>query len=428
MKEYLYINAHKTVQIEYADKTKKSVQKVFISGSEYIFDEQDKPNLNKMDYAQKTKREMYTRFLNNQFENLIFLSGAGTSIGFGEADRKGKAMANLWDDAVDILGDKDFIDLLKAIKYDTRLKDIDSNKIPSSLILKGDKCVLNRNLEAVLSLATPAIPYINTKIVDIELCVDKIKDMIREACDLTFDSTQAPHLQLLNKLTKRRVTLPRFKLFTLNYDLMFEQAASEGNFVVIDGFSYTFPRIFSGRNFDYDIVNRHKSRVKEEDNFIERVFHLYKPHGSLNWEKKGNHIIQSEKNDNPLMIYPHSNKYESSYDQPYFEMMSRFQNNLRLDNTLLITIGFSYGDKHIVTAIKEAVEQNPSFQLLIVSRSIDEENAIMRPFIELAKQYSNIHILAESFADFSKYYPDLKSYNHDESQRLTIKLPFQDEK
>lgn len=49
MKEYLYINAHKTVQIEYSDNTTKSVNKVFINGSEYIFDEEEKPNPNKMD-------------------------------------------------------------------------------------------------------------------------------------------------------------------------------------------------------------------------------------------------------------------------------------------------------------------------------------------------------------------------------------------
>lgn len=75
-----------------------------------------------------------------------------------------------------------------------------------------------------------------------------------------------------------------------------------------------------------DIVNREKTRLKQEESFIQKVFHLYKLHGSLTWEKNDNGEIEQKENpENPLMIYPSSEKYESSYKQPYFEMMSRFQ-------------------------------------------------------------------------------------------------------
>src|SRR5690606_29025258 len=97
---------------------------------------------------------------------------------------------------------------------------------------------------------------------------------------------------------------------------------------------------FSGRYFDYDIVNRENSRIKQEESFVAKVFHLYKLHGSLNWERKNEDVILSEKTDNPLVIYPASEKYESSYEQPYFEMMSRFQQSLRKENTVLYVIGF----------------------------------------------------------------------------------------
>ncbi|EPE00916.1 hypothetical protein [Capnocytophaga sp. oral taxon 336] len=82
-------------------------------------------------------------------------------------------------------------------------------------------------------------------------------------------------------------------------------------------------------------------------------------------EKLFRKIIQKNKPDNHLIIYPSSEKYESSYEQPYFEMMSRFQQALRKEETLLIVIGF--GDKHIRNVVLEAVNQNPSFQLLIVN-------------------------------------------------------------
>ena len=54
------------------------------------------------------------------------------------------------------------------------------------------------------------------------------------------------------------------------------------------------------------------------------------------------------------MIYPKDSKYESSYEQPFFEMMARFQQSLRKENVMLVCIGFSFNDKHIVTVIQEA--------------------------------------------------------------------------
>ncbi|PYF74095.1 SIR2 family protein [Pedobacter nutrimenti] len=399
MKHILLNNSSK---IAYDDSDPNDV-KVYIDGKLHDFKDSTE---NRVDYAIATKRNKYSQTLNNQFENLILLTGAGSSIGWGKDDKLGKSMADLWDDVETLLTDKVFSQLLAKIGYNEKWEN-------GSVI---------KNLEKVLSMATPAIPYVPKEDLDIEDCVNRIKDFIKNACQLSLPDN-SPHVLLLNKITKRKVTLPRFKLFTLNYDLMFEQAACESNFVIIDGFSFSQPRIFSGRNYDYDIVSRNQSRVKEEDNFIQKVFHLYKLHGSVNWEKEEKKILQKENPNNPLMIYPHQSKYESSYEQPYFEMMSRFQSNLRKENVFLITIGFSFGDKHIVTAIIEALEQNPSFQLMIINRNIDETNENLKPFIEAANKYSNISIVSETFEDFAKYYPDLKSYSQEDSRQIVINIP-----
>lgn len=392
--------------VSYDDSNPQEIE-VHIDGKLYEFDDikEDTPE-NRIEYANAVKRKKYSQTLNNQFENLVLLTGAGSSIGWGKDNKLGKSMVELWDDAEALLTTDIFKKLLEKIGYNERWED-------DSII---------KNLEKVLSMATPAIPYVPKDEIDIQDCVNKIKEFIKDACQLELPEN-SPHTLLLNKITKRKVTLPRFKLFTLNYDLMFEQASCESNFVVVDGFSFTQPRIFSGRNYDYDIVSRNQSRVKEEDNFIQKVFHLYKLHGSVNWEKHENRIVQKENPTNPLMIYPHQSKYESSYEQPYFEMMSRFQSNLRKENVFLITIGFSFGDKHIVTAIIEALEQNPSFQLMIINRNIDETNENLKPFIEAASKYSNITIVSEKFEDFAVNYPDLKSYSQDDAKQIVINIP-----
>ncbi|MDM1299217.1 SIR2 family protein [Empedobacter falsenii] len=388
--------------VTYDDSNAEDI-KVNIDGKEHLFED---GNENRIDYAQATKRKKYAKTLNHQFENLVLLTGAGSSIGWGCDGKIGKSMVDLWDGVEALLGKELFDKLLEVIQYND----------------KWDNGEIIKNLEKVLSMATPAIPYVDTETIDLNECVNSIKEYIKEACKLTLPG-EAPHSVLLNKMTKRKVTLPRFKLFTLNYDTMFEQAASKNNFSIIDGFSFSLPRVFSGRNFDFDIVSRNQSRVKEEDNFIEKVFHLYKLHGSINWEKIENKIFQRDDLESPLMIYPHQSKYESSYEQPYFEMMSRFQNSLRKENVFLITIGFSFGDKHIVTSIIEALEQNPSFQLMIINRGIDETNQNLKPFIEAAKKYSNITIVAETFEDFALNYPDLQTYNHDTQKQIVINLP-----
>lgn len=370
------------------------------------------------DYAQKLKRKEYYKKLNYQIENLLFLTGAGSSYNFGDGDKKGKLMFNLWDDAIELVGGKENMDTFcKAVKYAD--KDVNGEYL--------------KNLEKLLSLAEKAKDYITVKIFitkedvkkewDISCVINEIKKMIKEECNLKIVSTEssATHEKFLNKITKRKSSIARVKLFTLNYDTLFEQAARKGNYTIIDGFSFSQPRIFSGRYFDYDVVIRDGSRIKNEDNFVPRVFHLYKPHGSVDWEKTENNVFQNKAEnipvENSLMIFPQENKYEHSYEQPFFEMMTRFQTALRLKNTTLVVIGFSFGDKHILSMINEALEQNPSFQLIIINyrnAGIYENDT----FYKEAEKRGNIIIVNETFADFVDAYPDIKIYDQSDEYRL----------
>jgi hypothetical protein len=257
--EYIYINGSSTVAVE---RESQKVIKVFIDNTEHHFKKED--NADKEQYAIQVKRNKYKKFLENQFENLVVLTGAGSSKDIG-----GKLLTELWDDTSTLLTEKTLNKLCELSHY----YDKDS---------AGKNYV--KNLEKLLSLANAAKEFVTDKDVDIKDCIAKIQALIKKECELILPDI-SPHEIFLEKITKRKVTLPRAKVFTLNYDTLFEQAARKKNFTVIDGFSFSSPRHFSGRNFDYDIVLRDKSRVKEEDNFITRVFHLYKPHGSVDWEK-----------------------------------------------------------------------------------------------------------------------------------------------
>jgi NAD-dependent SIR2 family protein deacetylase len=400
--EDIYINGRNKVSIEYDNEI---VTNVYIDGKKHDFENTNHEG--KLEFALKTKRNKYKKFLNVQFENLLILTGAGSSVGIGKGEKKGRLLTGLWDDTVELVSEEVLHKLCELVHYTDKE---DNNYV--------------KNLEKLLSFANSAKEYVKDPDgkIDITELINQIESFIKSKCELELPNN-SPHKELLEKITKRKVTLPRAKVFTLNYDTLFEQAGIQGNFTMIDGFSFSFPRIFSGRNFNYDIVQRDNSRVKEEDNFVSKVFHLYKPHGSVDWERLENGSIkQSEKVNKALMIYPKESKYESSYEQPFFEMMSRFQQNLRKDNVLLICVGFSFNDKHIVTAIQEALEQNPSFQLMVVNKGISQAGNFNKELYRIAQENSSIVLIDELFSDFSNYYPDLKTYNQDNNDKIVVNL------
>lgn len=343
------------------------------------------------EYAINVMREQYSKILSRQFDNIVVLSGAGTSIGIGRGNKKGQSVSGLWEKVVSKMG-KDILEkFAEAINYE-----------------KFN--IANTNLEVFLSKALISEAYNHQELVSDGINI--IESVIREECDLTLPEN-SPHEIFLKSITSRKLKYSRVKIFTLNYDLLFEQAASKGGYVVIDGFSFTVPRVFNGVNFDYDIVIRNNQRSLTEDNYAPKVFHLYKPHGSLDWEKINNHVEKNKNPETPVMIYPSASKYEASYEQPYFEMMSRFQNELRKTNTLLLVIGFSFYDKHLDTMITEAMNSNPSLSLMIVDPYANE-NDCFNKYRERALKQNGVSIISEKFEDFVKYYPYSKIYNFSE--------------
>ena len=375
-------------------------------------DSEGKEIIPTVELANKEKRKAYNEFFQKPFKNLIILTGAGSSM-----DVKGLSMAQLWDEAV-----KEF----KTEEVDGLSNIIEAVKFPKE---KTDK----KDIEALLSQVEGFIKFSEDKDIvfkDGKKKLSELKDLlfklIQLKCTIPTPPNDAfPHKVLLEKILQRKQTSPRIKVFTLNYDLLFEDAATAVNAIVIDGFSYTFPRTFSGRYFDYDIVQREGIKLKEEDNFVQRVFHLHKLHGSINWERieETGNVVINEKPKKALMVYPREAKYEDSYEQPFFEMMARFQRNLRLNNdTLLVCIGYSFNDKHINAAIEEALNQNPGFRLAIIDPGFDNPNTSksLKTIKENAFKTERILMVSETFTNFANYFPEIKTYEN--TQQVTINL------
>ena len=402
----------KTIEVKDAEFDKGKLVNISEIKNYPKLDADNKEIKHTAELANNEKRKVYSSFFQKPFKNLIILTGAGSSM-----DVKGLSMAQLWDEAV-----KEF----KTEEVDGLNNIIEAVKFPKE---KTDK----KDIEALLSQVEGFIKFSEDKDIvfkDGKKKLSELKNLlfklIQDRCTIPTPPNEAfPHKVLLEKVLQRKQTSPRVKIFTLNYDLLFEDAATVANAIVIDGFSYTFPRTFSGRYFDYDIVQREGSKLKEEDNFVQRVFHLHKLHGSINWErnKETGDVIVNNETEEALMVYPREAKYEDSYEQPFFEMMARFQRNLRLnDDTLLVCIGYSFNDKHINAAIEEALNQNPGFRLAIIDPGFDNPNASksLKTIKENALKTERILMVSETFTDFANYFPEIKTYEN--PQQVTISL------
>lgn len=407
---YLYINDSTSVYYN------NSKQEYYVANT--LQKNEDSVNIeNKAaEAAYKIFSDEISKYISH-FKNIAILTAAGTSMDNG-ATHSGKTREGLWTECEATINE-----IATQLKGESSISQDNLNSI-----------INNKDIESFLSFVILFEKISNRELQDFDgkSLKEKLEKQIALACTLQLDENNHHHALFLQKLLARKNSDPRVQLYTTNYDKLFEQAAQNIGATIIDGFSFTLPRRFSGNNFDKDIVYRERTRVKNEESFVPNVFQLYKLHGSIDWEKdEQGSIIQNENTEKPCIIYPASNKYESSYEQPYFEMMAHFQQTLRKEGTLLIVVGFGFKDKHIQNVIKEAITQNPNFHLLIVCYEKDKgiTKELLPDFIEQDKKeekinvrYNNVSILHSTFKDFVENYPMNQSYNIDNPQNHAVRL------
>jgi hypothetical protein len=320
-------------------------------------------------------------------ENLVVLAGLGTSMCATGSDKRraSPTMAEIWTAASQQEG-IDFNKIKNDVRYTT----------PSG----------GENIELLLSRCQLAQMMEEKE--PIKTFIDRTENLIVKMCSFVKDGIDlSTHSTFLRKVARRSPRKPRMKLFTTNYDLCFEAAATKARFVIVDGFSHSQPQYFDGTYFNYDLVRREQDR--EIPDYISNVFHLYKLHGSVDWEPKGNEIIKSANCPKPRIIYPRLSKFETSYSQPFLEMMSRFQTALREPNTGLIVCGFGFNDAHIAEPVAAAIDANVSLKVAVIDPAVEKsENDYVRSFRTLVERGDwRLNFVAAKFEEVVPILPDL---------------------
>jgi|GEM_PF-317907 hypothetical protein len=210
--------------------------------------------------------------------------------------------------------------------------------------------------------------------------IAKLKTELVTACTLPKNgTTSSAHEILLRKLMTRPEKLRRANLFTLNYDTLLEQAADAAGVILLDGFVGSIRRVFRPESFGFDFYfpgSTTEGRVHR----LDRVAHLYKLHGSVNWfreppTEQNPYGIFSAENTNPkgdALIFPTPVKQELATGIPYSEMFRRFSDSIFQSQSVLFVIGYGFGDEHVNALIRQALLV-PSFRLVVVSPSGESE-------------------------------------------------------
>lgn len=218
------------------------------------------------------------------------------------------------------------------------------------------------------------------------------------------------HEKFVKSLLQRPLNLRRANIFTSNYDLAFEYAFDKLGVHYIDGFAGFHKRTFKPETFEYDIFYP-GSTTSGKVQRIEKVVRYFKLHGSLSWifsdkrdpnniygiEEKPLELIDSLKQKGEIIIYPSAVKKSFTLDLPYSELFRHFASTINQSQSVLITVGYSFGDEHFNDIIYQALA-NPTFTLIIVDYA-----GTKNEYIESIKQLNDPRIIileGDFFGDF----------------------------
>lgn len=389
--------------ISYEDSDNKIGETFKKDGKILKKDDKDE-NINLDSFKEMIKDEVFKKF-NKPFKNIVVLAGAGASI---VNKSKGKTVSDLYEIVDEELAKNEKIYSFQELEKNGLIsEDHNLENILSSLI-KANNVFENLNINKDK-------PFIDkNKLKNTERIIKRY--IYENTSNYHFDSS-CKHNILIKRLSDKLPNSSRLNIITTNYDCLFEEAATYLKFWVFDGFSFSNPPTFDSDIFDWQLVKPIPNNKTQELKYRSNIINLLKVHGSIDWKMNNNNIIKITDNkkinvddiddiDDIRMIFPSSEKYMESYQEPYFPLMTKFQELLRKPNTLFITTGFSFGDQHIFEMISQSIQHNNSLSVLITDHSLDNnKNDNWKSLENLSKTYDINFLKGDLNDDLTDYFP-----------------------
>jgi hypothetical protein len=256
-------------------------------------------------------------------------------------------------------------------KFNKLLEDEDNvetilNKIQQlKTLTTGDKKINELTLEMVTSIEKKIKKTIFAKL-SIKTPFEKLSDLV-------------VWLNFINGENQKEV-------FTLNYDLLVENALEKNSLPYFSGFMGNVKPFFMADTVD-DFTGLYVKQSWTK---------LWKLHGSLNFKKSKTDQIFIENNTNSeyedLLIYPSMDKYLSSRKAPFIAYLDRFRKYLLNNEKVLLILGYSFSDDHVNDIIINGLNNNS--RLSVFAFCYDEKT--LDKCIDVLGKYPNISAYSEN--------------------------------
>ncbi|MFA5404497.1 MAG: SIR2 family protein [Ignavibacteria bacterium] len=261
-----------------------------------------------------------------------------------------------WPLIPDIAGLTKFVsDELKS--KDTKKKN-NYDLLISELIKTGNN---NPNIEDILSFVR-GLKQVSIGAKDVRgLTETDLANLEKDICKKVVEKTnvelpnhETPYHQLAQWIHLIDRGDSPIECFTINYDLLTEQAFEETGVAYFDGFVGSRQPFFDLRAIEDSLIPNHWTR-------------LWKIHGSINWflnSKKEVYRSTDVNSSDSYIIHPSHLKYDQSRKMPYLALIDRLNSFLRQTSAVMITIGYSFGDVHLNDTIVNALKANPTAMVI----------------------------------------------------------------
>jgi len=343
---------------------------IFLKGTQEVI-KQDADNPEWPDQADIVKRQMSVLF---GAQNLSFLFGSGCSSMLKDGVEHG----------IPTMGPlaNELFEEMPSSNANANVTEDQKNQLLEQVGINLFSDEYKNNLESLMDVLLNAERFCNTSTKNelnknvrlIQDVIAKVKKYVLHKCTKGMFEEDSTVVDLYRKFyqsvgTRSRGLRPPW-VFTTNYDLFNERALDRNAIPYSNGFTGTVERFFNPSVYrlalaeQLDISSKRWSAV---DGFI----HLCKLHGSVNWvENEGTGIFPiieknlSDAGNDRVMIYPSPAKQNASFGSPYADMFREFQRQVVQDQSVLVTMGYSFGDEHVNNIIFQGLTI-PGFKLVI---------------------------------------------------------------
>jgi hypothetical protein len=225
----------------------------------------------------------------------------------------------------------------------------------------------------------------------IDLLVESIRKHVVDVINEIAGPNLEYHLKFLKGLKK--LMLHRNEsvwIFTTNYDLVFELAASIAKMPIYNGFEGISQRFFDIERIELTYGKINSNRRFEP--FNEPHIKLVKLHGSISWFKEEDEIVESfspDQKDNRCMILPKRTKVTETLESPYDKLFRYASSIIGKQCKFIVSCGYSYRDEHINDILFIPKLRNNSIRVFALSK--EETHEILK-----LKDYPSFHYMVNN--------------------------------